>query len=83
MVQQQMKLYVENILGLKNESATETYKLKGIIQVLIDLRKQARRKKDWMTSDKIRNQLAKVGVVLKDEKDGEMSWSMSAMTVDR
>jgi len=77
LMQQKMKLYIEDILGLKNESATETYKLKGVVQVLIDLRKQAREKKDWMTSDKIRNQLAEVGVVLKDEKNGEMSWSAS------
>ncbi len=77
LMQQKMKLYVENILGLKNESATETYKLKGVVQVLIGLRKEAREKKDWMTSDRIRNQLAEVGVMLKDEKNGEMSWSVS------
>ncbi len=77
LMQQKMKLYVEDILGLKNESAIEVNKLKGVVQVLIDLRKEARLKKDWMTSDKIRNQLAEVGVVLKDEKDGEMSWSVS------
>jgi len=77
LMQQKMKLYVEDILGLKNESAIEVNKLKGVVQVLIDLRKEARLKKDWVTSDKIRNQLAGVGVVLKDEKDGEMSWSVS------
>jgi cysteinyl-tRNA synthetase len=76
LMQQKMKLYVEDILGLKNESAIEVNKLKGVVQVLIDLRKEARLKKDWMTSDKIRNQLAEVGVVLKDEKDGEISWSV-------
>jgi cysteinyl-tRNA synthetase len=76
LMQQKMKLYVEDILGLTNESATETYKLKGVVQVLINLRKEAREKKDWVTSDKIRNQLAEVGVLLKDEKNGEMSWSV-------
>jgi cysteinyl-tRNA synthetase len=76
LLQQKMKLYVEDILGLKSETAAEAAKLKGVIQVLIDLRKQARAKKDWMTSDNIRNQLAEVGVILKDEKNGEMSWSV-------
>jgi cysteinyl-tRNA synthetase len=76
LMQQKMKLYLEDILGLKNESAAEVNKLKGVVEVLIDLRKEARQKKDWMTSDKIRNQLAGVGVVLKDEKDGGMSWSV-------
>jgi cysteinyl-tRNA synthetase len=77
LMQQKMKLYLEDILGLKNESLSETNKLKGVVQVLINLRKEAREKKDWMTSDKIRNQLAEVGVLLKDEKNGEMSWSVS------
>jgi cysteinyl-tRNA synthetase len=75
-VQQKMKLFVEDILGLKAETSGETEKLKGVMQVLIDLRKEARAKKDWSTSDKIRNQLAEMGIVLKDEKDGDMSWSL-------
>jgi cysteinyl-tRNA synthetase len=49
--------------------------LKGVINVLIALRKEARAKKDWATSDKIRNQLAETGIQLKDEKDGEISWT--------
>jgi cysteinyl-tRNA synthetase len=77
LMQQKMKMYIENILGLKNESSVEKNKLKGVVQVLIGLRKEAREKKDWMTSDKIRNQLAEVGVLLKDEKNGEMSWNVS------
>jgi cysteinyl-tRNA synthetase len=77
LMQQKMKLYIEDILGLKNESAAEVNKLKGVVRVLIELRKEAREKKDWITSDKIRNQLAEIGVLLKDEKNGEMSWSVS------
>ena len=70
-----MKVYVEDILGLKADSENEAGKLKGVLQVLIDLRKEARSKKDWITSDKIRNQLAEVGILLKDEKDGSISWT--------
>jgi len=47
------------------------------MEVLIELRKEARSKKDWATSDKIRNQLAEIGIQLKDEKDGNMSWNLS------
>jgi cysteinyl-tRNA synthetase len=47
------------------------------MQVLIELRKEARAKKDWATSDKIRNQLAEIGIQLKDEKNGNMSWNLS------
>jgi len=75
-IQQQMKVYVEDVLGLKSETAVETDKLKGVMDVLIQLRKEARAKKDWSTSDKIRNQLAELGIMLKDEKDGGMSWSI-------
>jgi cysteinyl-tRNA synthetase len=44
------------------------------MDVLISLRKDARLRKDWATSDRIRNQLAEAGILLKDEKDGAMSW---------
>ena len=74
---EKMKLYVEDILGLKSESVGEADKLKGVMQVLIDLRKEARSKKDWLTSDKIRNQLAEIGIQLKDEKDGNISWTVA------
>jgi cysteinyl-tRNA synthetase len=71
-----MKTYVEDILGLKSETAAEAEKLKGVMQVLIDLRKDARARKDWVTSDKIRNQLTELGISLKDEKDGDISWTV-------
>jgi cysteinyl-tRNA synthetase len=76
-LQQRMKLYVEDILGLKNETEAQTDKLKDVMQVLITIRKEARARKDWATSDKIRNQLAEAGIQLKDEKDGEMSWTLA------
>lgn len=72
-----LKIYVEDILGLKIESAAGGDKLKGVIEVLIELRKEARSKKDWATSDKIRNQLAEIGIQLKDEKNGNISWSLA------
>ena len=74
MLQGEMKTYVEDILGLKPESDAGEDKLKPVMEVLISLRKEARAKKDWVTSDNIRNELAKAGIELKDEKDGEMSW---------
>ena len=77
LLQNKMKVYVEDILGLQSETVGETDKLKGVMQVLIDLRKEARAKKDWMTSDKIRNQLAEIGIQLKDEKDGNISWNLA------
>jgi len=77
LLKQQLKIFIEDILGLKPESASGSDKLKGVIEVLIDLRKEARAKKDWATSDKIRNQLTEIGILLKDDKDGNVSWSLA------
>jgi len=49
-------------------------KLEGIVELLINIRKDAKSKKDFVTSDKIRNELAALGVHLKDEKDGTVSY---------
>ena len=40
------------------------------MEILIQLRKEARENKDFATSDKIRDQLAALGIQLKDGKDG-------------
>jgi len=77
LLKQQLKIFIEEILGLKPEMTAGSDKLKGAIEVLINLRKEARAKKDWATSDKIRNQLTEIGIVLKDDKDGNISWSLA------
>ena len=74
LLKSKLKIFIEDILGLRAETASNDDKLKGVMQVLIELRKEARAKKDWATSDKIRNQLAEIGIQLKDEKSGNMSW---------
>jgi cysteinyl-tRNA synthetase len=76
LLQRQLKLYIEDILGLQGVSEAENDRLQGVMQLLIDIRKEARGKKDFATSDKIRNQLAQLGIGLKDEKGGEMSWNI-------
>lgn len=72
----QFKIYIEDILGLQNISAADQEKFQGVMQLLIDIRKEAKTKKDFVTSDKIRNQLSRLGIVIKDEKTGEVSWSI-------
>jgi cysteinyl-tRNA synthetase len=44
--------------------------------VLIDIRRDARTRKDFATSDQIRNRLAEAGILLKDEKDGSVSYTL-------
>jgi cysteinyl-tRNA synthetase len=74
-VQAQLKLFVESILGLKVDKGANRQQLNGVVELLIEIRKQAKANKDFATSDKIRNQLADMGIQLKDEKDGNMSYS--------
>jgi cysteinyl-tRNA synthetase len=69
--------YLEKILGLKAESAGDDHKLTGVMELLIDIRKDARSRKDYATSDKIRKQLLELGIVLKDEKDGGVSFTFA------
>lgn len=76
MLKQQLKLFVEDIFGLKNERAADDGKLDGVLQLLIDIRKEAKGRKDFVTSDKIRNELTTLGIQLKDEKDGGMSYTI-------
>ncbi|MBW0177049.1 cysteine--tRNA ligase [Sediminibacterium sp.] len=76
LLQQQLKLYIEDIFGLTGERTADDGKLDGVLQLLIDIRKEAKQRKDFVTSDKIRNELASLGVQLKDEKDGGVSYSI-------
>jgi len=70
--------YLFDVFGLRNENAAvSNNKLDDAVQVLISLRKDAKAKKDFVTSDKIRNELSAAGIHLKDEKDGGMSWSLA------
>jgi cysteinyl-tRNA synthetase len=76
LLQQQLKLYIEDIFGLSGERTADDGKMDGVLQLLIDIRKEAKQRKDFVTSDKIRNELAALGVQLKDEKDGGVSYTI-------
>jgi cysteinyl-tRNA synthetase len=76
LLQAQMKLYLETIFGLKGETEADNEQLKGVMELLLDLRKAAKEKKDFVTSDEIRKRLAVMGIQIKDEKGGGMSYSI-------
>ena len=76
LLQSKFKIWIEDIFGLKSVNEADNSRLQGVMQLLIDIRKEAKNKKDFATSDKIRNQLAQLGITLKDEKGGEMSWNI-------
>ncbi|OQD42118.1 cysteine--tRNA ligase [Croceivirga radicis] len=61
-----------DVLGLEEQQATEgsSNALDGVVNLLINLRNEARANKDFATSDKIRDELLAMGIQLKDGKDG-------------
>lgn len=61
---------VFDVLGLKNISENNHSKLDSALQVLIDLRNQARKVKNFELSDQIRDRLLEQGIELKDGKEG-------------
>ena len=71
------KLYIEDIFGLKTDAKSDagTDAYKKAIDLLLNIRLEAKRNKDWGTSDKIRNELTALGFSIKDTKDG-FEWSL-------
>ncbi len=67
-----LTVFVFDVLGIKNEKAihANTEKLDGVVNMLINMRNQARADKDWSLSDQIRDNLAHLGIQLKDGKEG-------------
>ncbi|HRI22282.1 MAG TPA: cysteine--tRNA ligase, partial [Panacibacter sp.] len=66
-----------DIFGLQNMQDQNNGKIDGVIHLLMDIRKDAKKRKDYLTSDKIRNELIALGIQLKDEKDGSMSYTLA------
>jgi cysteinyl-tRNA synthetase len=64
-----MNDFVLDILGLKNEQAAGD-DLPKVLEMIVDLRNEAKNSQDYATSDKIRNGLQKIGFQLKDSKEG-------------
>ena len=76
-LQKAFSLFVEDILGLKEDNAADSgAEMDGLMQIMIQLRKEAKERKDFATGDRIRNELLKLKVRLKDNKDGTTGWEM-------
>ena len=74
-----MKAFLEEVFGLQSVSENDHAKLKNVMQLLLDIRKEAKENKNFVLSDKIRNQLADAGILVKDEKGGTMSWTVDSI----
>ncbi len=60
------------VLGLPGSAQDDSHKavFEQVMQLLIEIRNEARKNKNWELSDKIRDRLAQFGIQLKDGKDG-------------
>jgi cysteinyl-tRNA synthetase len=62
---------VEDVLGIwPTQAGGDSNLTDGLVELLIEIRKDARTNKDFALSDKIRDDLKAIGVQLKDGKDG-------------
>jgi cysteinyl-tRNA synthetase len=71
-----MRELIFDVLGLQNIEENNNEKLDQTLQVLIELRNQARKSKNFELSDQIRDRLLAEGIELKDGRDGT-SYSLS------
>ncbi len=72
-----MLLRLSGILGfdLTKEERPSDQIVCRLIEILISTRQMAREQKNWEMSDKIRDELAKISIILKDHKDKKTTWS--------
>lgn len=73
------KCIVFDILGLRDDSIAGDSKSNltaDLINMLLTMRMDAKKNKDFATSDRIRDELNKIGVIVKDRKDG-FDWEIA------
>ncbi len=71
------RVFLEDILGLQPLQSVDNHdKLDAVLKMVIDMRREAKARKDYAASDRIRDFLAEHGIHLKDEKGGHVSYSI-------
>ncbi len=71
-----LQTFAFEILGLKEETVANHDDIDGLMQFILRLRTEAKARKDFSTSDEIRDELNKLGFEIKDGKEGT-DWSKS------
>ena len=73
------RIFLFDIMGIREEAGVsgegnEAYH--KAVDLLLDVRKEAKARKDWTTSDYIRDRLSEIGFEIKDTKDGA-EWKLN------
>ena len=63
------------VIFAKKEELSDSI-TQGLMDLIIDIRKEARAEKNWALSDKIRDGLGALGITLKDNKDGKTTYEI-------
>lgn len=71
-LQTTLHTFIFDVLGIENtkQSSVQADKLGGVVEMLIEMRNNARANKNWALSDEIRDRLLALGIQLKDGKEG-------------
>ena len=69
-------MIVEEVFGVKLKLEAEVNNISAdLIELILELRRDARAEKNWALSDKIRDRLLELGIKIKDGKD-KTTWTM-------
>ncbi len=73
------EVFAFDVLGLRKEASSNEGREKAFgsaVDLLLETRQKAKAAKDWATSDRIRDELARLGFEVKDTKDGA-TWKLN------
>jgi len=79
-LKQFFNVFFFELLGIRDDSKAQNASYDSFakaVDLLLQIRMQAKQNKDWATSDKIRNELAAIGFEIKDTKDG-FEWQLKS-----
>jgi cysteinyl-tRNA synthetase len=71
------RIFIHDIFGLRAEESAGNDRLAGVLTLLLDMRQEAKARKEWSVSDRIRDRLSELGITVKDRKDG-YDWELTA-----
>ena len=76
LLKEYFSIFFFDILGMKREAMTSdnSEMLNGLMELILDIRQEAKDSKNWAVADTIRQKLTELGITIKDTKEG-VSWS--------
>ena len=69
--------FITDVLGLTSENEANDGKLDDVIKLVLELRNQAKKDKNYALSDTIRKELTQVGIAIMDNKDGTTDYKVN------